>query len=127
MTATIKTASIDTGIERRDAHLRTADFFDAEKYPEITFQSKRVERKGKQLIATGAFTMHGVTKEISLPITVTGQFKNPANNQIVFGFATTLTINRRDYGITYSNRANPTFLGDEVKIELNLITKPSAS
>ncbi len=71
--------------------------------------------------------MHGVTKEISLPITVTGQFKNPTNNQIVFGFATTLMLNRRDYGITYSNRANPTFIGDEVKIELNLITKASGS
>ncbi|MBA2501260.1 MAG: YceI family protein [Pyrinomonadaceae bacterium] len=125
VTATIKTASIDTGIERRDAHLRNADFFEVEKYPEITFQSKRVERRGKDFVAVGTFTMHGVSKEISVPFAKTGQFKNPANNKMVVGFSATMMINRRDYGITYSNRANPTFIGDEVKIELSMITKPS--
>jgi len=64
----IKAASINTGIPARDTHLRSADFFDAEKYPEITFQSKRIEKKGKQLFALGTFTMHGVTKEITLPL-----------------------------------------------------------
>jgi polyisoprenoid-binding protein YceI len=58
----IKAASINTGITERDNHLRTADFFDVEKYPEITFQSERIERKGKQLIAVDTFTMHGVSK-----------------------------------------------------------------
>ncbi len=125
VTATIKTASIDTGIERRDAHLRNADFFEVEKYPEITFQSKRVERRGKDFVAVGTFTMHGVSKEISVPFAKTGQFKNPAINKMVVGFSATMMINRRDYGITYSNRANPTFIGDEVKIELSMITKPS--
>ena len=125
VTATIKAASIDTGIERRDAHLRNADFFDVEKHPEVTFQSKRVERRGKDFVAIGTFTMHGVSKEVSIPFTKTGQFKNPANNKTVVGFAATMTLDRRDYGITYSNRQNPTFIGDEVKIELNMITKPS--
>ena len=62
----IKATSVDTGIERRDNHLRTADFFDVEKFPEITFKSERVEKKGKQFIAYGPLTMHGVTKEIAL-------------------------------------------------------------
>ena len=55
----IKATSVDTGIERRDAHLRNADFFDVEKFPEITFKSERVEKKGKQFIAHGPLTMHG--------------------------------------------------------------------
>jgi polyisoprenoid-binding protein YceI len=123
VTATIKTASIDTGIERRDAHLRTADFFDAEKYPEITFQSSRVEKKGKQLVVHGTLTMHGVAKEVAIPFSVTGKNTNPDNKKVV-GFAGHLKLNRRDYGIAYTNKNNPTFIGDEIEIELNLITKP---
>lgn len=123
--AKIKTASIDTGIERRDAHLRNPDFFDAEKYPEITFQSTRVEKKGKQFVAHGTLTMHGVSKEISIPFTVTGKNTNP-DKKTVFGFSGRLTLNRRDYGIAYQNKANPQFIGDEIQIELNLITRPAA-
>jgi polyisoprenoid-binding protein YceI len=124
VTATIKTASIDTGIERRDAHLRNPDFFDAEKYPEITFQSSRVEKKGKQLILHGTLTMHGVAKEIAIPFTITGKNTNPDNKKVV-GFAGRLKLNRRDFGIAYTNKANPTFIGDEIEIELNLITRPA--
>src|SRR6185503_11344429 len=97
--AVIKTASIDTGIDARDKHLRSPDFFDAEKFPEITFQSKRVEKKGKNFLAIGDFSMHGVTKEIAIPFTVTGKFVNPDNQQMSTGFSANLTINRRDYGI----------------------------
>lgn len=122
--ATIKTASIDTGIAPRDKHLRTADFFDAEKYPEITFKSSRVEKKGKQLIAYGTLTMHGVSKEIALPFTIAGKFTNPETKQTVYGFSSRLKLNRQDYGIAYRRKDNPTFLGDEIEIELNLITKP---
>jgi polyisoprenoid-binding protein YceI len=124
VSAKIKTASIDTGIERRDAHLRTPDFFDAEKYPEITFQSTRVEKKGKQLIAHGTLTMHGVSKEISIPFTVTGKNTNP-DKKMVVGFSGRLKLNRRDYGIAYQNKANPQFIGDEIEISLNLITRPA--
>ena len=77
----IKAASINTGIERRDNHLRSADFFDVAKYPEITFQSKKIEKKGKGLVAVGDFTMHGVTKEIALPFTVSGVSKDPATGK----------------------------------------------
>ena len=123
--AVIKTASIDTGVERRDAHLRTPDFFDAEKFPEITFQSKRVEKKGKQLLAHGTFTMHGVAKEIVIPFTITGMHKDPQTGQTTLGVTAHLSINRRDYGINWSNPKNPTFIGDQVDIELDLITKPA--
>src|SRR5215213_2639528 len=123
--AVIKAASIDTGIERRDAHLRTADFFDAEKFPEITFQSKRVEQKGKDFIAHGTFTMHGVSKEIALPFTVNGVNK-AADGKTTLGVTARATLNRRDYGINFSRPDNPNFLGDTVEVELNVITRAAA-
>jgi polyisoprenoid-binding protein YceI len=121
--ATIKAASIDTGIERRDAHLRTADFFDAEKFPEITFASNRIEKKGKQLIAHGTFTMRGVTKEIALPFTINGVVKDPKTGKSTLGLTARTTVNRRDYGINFSRPDNPNFLGDQVEIELNIVTR----
>lgn len=121
--AVIKAASIDTGIERRDTHLRTPDFFDVEKFPEITFQSKRVEKQGKQLVAHGTFTMHGVSKEIALPFTINGVNKDPKTGKTTLGVTATVRLNRRDYGIAFSRPDNPNFLGDEVEIELNLITR----
>lgn len=121
--AVIKTASIDTGIERRDAHLRTPDFFDAEKFPEITFQSKRVEKKGNQLVAHGTFTMHGVSKEITLPFTITGVSKDPKDGGTTLGVKSNLTVKRSDYGMTFSNPQRPNFLSDAVEIELDLITR----
>ncbi len=123
--AVIKAASIDTGIERRDAHLRTPDFFDAEKFPEITFQSTRVEKKGKQLVAHGTFTMHGVSKEIALPFTING-VKQGADGKTTLGVTARATVNRRDYGINFARPDNPDFLGDLVEIELNVITRAAA-
>jgi polyisoprenoid-binding protein YceI len=125
VTAVIKAASIDTGIERRDAHLRNADFFDVEKYPEITFKSTRIERRGTQLIAHGLFQMHGVAKEIALPFTINGVRKNP-DGRTALGVTARATINRRDYGINFSRPNNPDFLGENVEIELNVVTNPAA-
>lgn len=126
VSATIKAASIDTGIENRDKHLRTADFFDVEKYPEITFQSKRIEKKGNRLTAYGTFTMHGVSKEIALPFMITGKYKDPKDGDVSVGFSSKLMINRQDYGIAWRHKDTPTFVGDEVEIELNLITRATA-
>jgi polyisoprenoid-binding protein YceI len=122
--AVIKAASIDTGIAQRDTHLKTADFFDVEKYPEITFKSSRVEKKGKQLLAYGTFTMHGVSKEIVLPITMTGKVVDPATKKTTYGFSSTLKLNRMDYGISYQRKGSENFLGSEVEIELDLLTGP---
>jgi polyisoprenoid-binding protein YceI len=123
VSVTIKATSVDTGIERRDAHLRNPDFFDVEKYPEITFKSERIEKKGKQFIAHGPLTMHGVTKQIALPFTITGTFKNPANNKTSVGYAAKVVLNRRDYGINYSRQDNPTFVGDDITVEIELVTR----
>ena len=119
----IKATSVDTGIERRDAHLRNADFFDVEKFPEITFKSERIEKKGKSFIAHGPLTMHGVTKQIALPFTVTGTFKNPTNNKMSVGYSAKVVLNRKDYGINYSRQDNPTFVGDDITVEIELVTR----
>ena len=119
----IKATSVNTGIEGRDRHLRNADFFDVEKYPEITFKSERIEKKGKQFIAHGPLTMHGVTKQIALPFTVTGTHKNPTNNKFSVGYSAKIVLNRRDFGINYSRQDNPTFVGDNITIEIELVTR----
>ncbi len=123
--AVIKAASIDTGIERRDAHLRNPDFFEVEKYPEITFESKSVERRGDGFVARGTFTMRGVSKEIDLPFTINGARKNPQTGATTIGVSSRLTINRKDYGIAFSRPDNPDFLGDQIEIELDLVTRPA--
>jgi polyisoprenoid-binding protein YceI len=115
----IKATSVNTGIEGRDRHLRTADFFDVEKFPEITFKSERIEKKGKQFIAHGPLTMHGVTKEIALPFNITGTLKNP----LTVGYSAKMVLNRRDYGINYSRKDNPTFVGDNITVEIDLVTR----
>ena len=119
----IKSASINTGIAARDNHLKSADFFDVEKYPEITFQSKRIEQKGKQLFAVGTFTMHGVSKQITLPFQITGVNKDLVSKKMNLGYSAQTVINRRDYGINWSHPQVPNFVGDNVQIEINLITK----
>jgi polyisoprenoid-binding protein YceI len=119
---TAKIESIDTGVEARDKHLRTADFFDAAKYPEMTFKSTKVERKGKDsYVLYGDFTLKGVTKQIQLPFTMTGAIKDPWGNTR-FGIQAQTRINRRDYNITYGNAmANGGLdVGNEVTIELRL-------
>lgn len=119
----IKATSVSTGIEARDKHLRNPDFFEVEKYPEITFQSQRIEKKGKQFIAHGPLTFHGVTKEIALPFTITGTFKNPANSQLSVGYSASMVLNRRDFGVNYTNKNNPDFIGDNITVEIALVTK----
>lgn len=122
--AVIKATSIDTGIERRDAHLRTPDFFDVEKFPEITFQSKHVEKKGNQLVAHGTFTMHGVSKDIALPFTINGVRKDEKSGKSTLGVTARATIKKSDFGMTWARPDNPNFLGDEIEIELNIVTRP---
>jgi polyisoprenoid-binding protein YceI len=121
--ATIKATSIDTGVEARDKHLRTADFFDVEKYPEITFKSTSVVKKGKNFIANGTFTMHGVSKEISIPFTLTGTYVNPANNKSSLGFGANLQLNRRDYGMNWQHNSIKNWVGDVVNIELAVLVR----
>ncbi|MBC7899997.1 MAG: YceI family protein [Saprospiraceae bacterium] len=117
-----KATSVDTGVSGRDTHLRTADFFEVEKYPEITFKSTKVEKKGNGWMVTGDFTMKGVTKSISFPFNVTGFLPADQRSGGKMGITGETTINRRDYGVNYgSNMPNGTaVLSDEVKINLQI-------
>lgn len=118
---TAKVESIDTGVAGRDNHLRNADFFDVAKFPEMTFKSTKVEKKGNDHVLHGDFTLKGVTKQISFPFTLTGGVKDNRGN-IRFGIAAETKINRRDYGITWG-AAMPNGgrnVGDEVTIDLQI-------
>lgn len=119
-TATIQVKSVNTGIEKRDNHLRTADFFEAAKYPEITFKTKKVEKSGDQTILIGDFTMRGVTKELRLPVTLSGPVKDPQGNNRI-GLEAKTTVNRKDYGMRFNAvmETGGLMVGDEVTIEIN--------
>lgn len=115
--AVIQIASIDTDNERRDNHLRSADFFDAEKYPTMTFKSSKVEKKGEVLNVTGDLTLHGVTKRVVLPVEILGVGTHPMTKAAVAGFEANLTIKRSDFGVnTWTDAAG--VLGDEVRVTL---------
>jgi len=111
VTLSIEAASIDTGIGRRDNHLRSEDFFDVRQFSSITFESLRVEGAGRRATVFGRLTLHGVTRELAVPVEVdltdlamvaTGEF----------------VINRRDYGIAYQSSMNP--IGNEVRVAFTL-------
>jgi polyisoprenoid-binding protein YceI len=117
-----KVESIDTGVEQRNAHLRTADFFDIAKYPEMSFKSTRVERQSKdKYVLHGDLTLKGVTKPVALPFAVTGAVKDPWGNTR-FGVQAQTKLDRRDYGITGGKALENGGLdvGNEVTIELQL-------
>jgi polyisoprenoid-binding protein YceI len=109
--------SINTGIEARDNHLKTADFFDAATYPTMTFKSTSIEKNGdKQFRLKGNLTMHGVTKEITVDLIHRGTIQNPmANNADVAGLQILGTIKRSDFNIgsTFPDFA----ISDEVRIK----------
>ncbi len=117
---TIKTASINTDFKFRDDHLRAPDFFDAVKYPEITFKSTRIEKRGAAYAAVGIFTLHGVAKEIMLPFKVNG--KSNFQGETHLGVEATIVIDRRDFGMTWNAtlESGGLVVGNEVTIELNI-------
>jgi polyisoprenoid-binding protein YceI len=116
---TVKTASVNTANEKRDAHLRSADFFEADKHPEMTFKSTRIKPLGEDKYeVTGNFTLKGVTKEITVPVTFLGLSPNKAKA----GFETSFTINRKDYGLLW-NRAldgGGIAVSDDVQVTVNV-------
>ena len=118
---TIDVASIDTYNEDRDKHLRSADFFDVEKYPEMTFVSTSVKKDGDDMILNGKLTMHGVTKDISIPFEYLGKVTDPWGSERI-GFEGKTKLSRKDYGMTWSKtiETGGLVVGDEIKIELQI-------
>ncbi len=118
---TIKAASIDTRDDKRNTHLKSPDFLDVEKYPEITFKSTKIEKSGDGYVATGNLTMHGVTKEIKIPFTLAGVITDPMGN-VRLGVSALTSLNRQDYGVSWSKKLDNGGLiaGDEVAIDLEV-------
>ncbi|MBV8223708.1 MAG: polyisoprenoid-binding protein [Verrucomicrobia bacterium] len=119
---TIKTASVNTGVKMRDDDLRSPNFFDAAKYPEITFKSKSVKMTGNNTAdVTGDLTMHGVTKEVVLKVELLGKGAGPKPGSVVSGWNAATALKRADYGLTWNKVIEGTQLvGDDVKIDLNV-------
>lgn len=119
---TIQTTSVDTKNERRDNHLRSADFFDVEKYPVIKFKVTKFKKtEGKKYKLTGLFTMHGVSKEVTLDATFGGIITHPSFGTRA-GLRITGEVNRYDFGLEYNAamEAGGYILGKEVRIDCRL-------
>lgn len=118
----IEAASINTREAQRDTHLKSADFFDVEKYPQITFKSKQVEAAGDYLKVVGDLTIHGVTKQVTLDMeTPSEEVKDPWGN-VKLGVSGTTKIKRKDFGLTWNAalEAGGVLVGDDVTISLEV-------
>ena len=119
--ASIEAASIATQESQRDAHLRGPDFFDVEKYPHITFKSKRVSGTGSKLQVMGDLTLHGVTREVTLETEVASSELKDPYGQIRIAASAITRINRRDFGLTWNAalEAGGVLVGEEVQITID--------
>lgn len=118
----IKAASIDTNVEARDKHLRGADFFDVEKFPEISFKStKFTEESPESGRLEGVLTLHGVEKPVILDVQIHGAGNDPWGNTRA-GFTATTKINRKDFGLNWNKtvEAGQLLVGEEVLITLEV-------
>lgn len=118
---TVNVASIDTRQEQRDAHLRSADFFDVANFPVLTFTSARIRRDGDDFLVDGDLTIRGVTKPVTLRATEEGRTRDPWGGERI-GFSASTKINRRDFGLTWNQvlEAGGFAVGDEVKISVDV-------
>jgi polyisoprenoid-binding protein YceI len=124
--ATVETASVDTGVEARDNHLRSADFFDSEQHPNMTFTSTKVKQNGSELAVTGKLSIRGIEHEVTLKGEVEGPAKDPWGNQRV-GFTLSGEIEREQWGLSWNQalEAGGVMVAKKVKIaiETQLIEK----
>ncbi len=120
--ATIDAGSIDTGTPERDAHLRSPDFFDVEKFPELRFRSTRIEKLGDDRYRViGELTIRDVAREVSLDVESGGRAKDPWGNERV-GFVAKAALDRKDFGLGWNQvlEAGGVLVGDRVDIELDV-------
>jgi polyisoprenoid-binding protein YceI len=124
----VEIASIDTRNKDRDGHLLSADFFDVEKNPTMTFRSTNITKKDEgEYNVTGNLTLHGITKQETFLVTFEGQGKDPWGNEKV-GFSAQGTVNRADYGLTWNSalETGGVLVGDKVKINLQIEASKAA-
>ncbi len=122
-TATIRVASVDTGVEQRDDHLRSDDFFDAERYPEIRFESKRFEPVDEDTFKViGDLTIHGVTNEVELDAELGGYVESGMQDEERIGLDITGQLSRKDYGMKFNAAlgSGNAVVADKVKLVLDL-------
>jgi polyisoprenoid-binding protein YceI len=119
--AEIQAESITTAEEKRDAHLRSPDFFDVARFPLITFESQRIEKDGSDLVMTGALTIHGVTKTVTLAVENLGTAKDPWGNHRA-AFTARGSLDRKDYGLGWNQvlEAGGVLVGDKVELALDI-------
>ncbi len=126
----VDTASIDTQVADRDAHLRSADFLDVARYPEMTFRSKRVEQHGERLRVVGDLSLHGIVREVTLEAEFAGTGKDPWGNERA-GFSAQASLDRREFGLTWNAalEAGGVLVGEkvEIAIELEAVRKVAAA
>ncbi len=115
---TIQAESIDTGIDQRDRHLRSADFFDVAKFPEITFRSTAIRKVGEAYEVEGDFSMHGITRHVVIPFELTKAGRTPSAR-------IRWSLNREDYGIKYEHSVEKHFLSKDIGIEIDFWTRRS--
>ncbi len=122
MNVRIPVATISTRVDRRDSHLKSADFFDVEKYPDMTFVADHFRRAGKSTYkVTGDMTIHGVTKRITIPFRLEGIKAHPAKKgHQVAGAISEFVIKRNDFGVGSGSFAETAVIGDEVRIRLGI-------
>lgn len=120
--ATVDITSVDTGVAQRDTHLKSPDFFDASKYPTMTFVSKSLSNNNGQLQLTGDLTIHGVTKPVTLALDGPSKEQLDPYGKVRRGFSATTTIHRQDYGLTWNSnlKSGDVVLADDVKVELDI-------
>ena len=120
----VKPASIDTRNQMRDDHLKGGDFFEAAKYPEIIFKSKKIEPQGEnKYLVTGDLTIKSVTKEVQVPITLLGPVENPMKpGEIIIGLEAEFPLNRQDYGVSFNKKMDNggLLVGDIVDLQVNI-------
>jgi polyisoprenoid-binding protein YceI len=119
--AHIDASSIETGMEARDAHLRSADFFDADTYPELTFRSTSIERAGDDYRIHGDLTIRGETKPVTLDAEIGGVVPNMQGGRRA-GFSASTKVSRKAWGLTWNvaMESGGWLVGDEIKISIDL-------
>ena len=122
VTAVMEIASVATGSDSWDATLRTPAYFDAVKYPEIRFESRKVRRAGKGWEAEGPLTLHGVTKDIKLPFTIQGRFDGPKPDEIL-GIHASFAFDRRQFGMVWANNPEAKVVGNTVTVDITLAAR----
>ncbi len=117
----MRAASIDTRNVKRDAHLRSADFFDVEVFPTLTFTSSRVVQAGDDIVITGDLTMHGVTRQVTLDAEFNGEAADPTGQPII-SYSAKTELNRKDFGLNWGTTVETggVLVGEDIRITIDI-------